>query len=123
MALFKRQSSESKEERRKYFRINRSLRVNYQIGNDALHLAYSTKDISLKGIRLCLYQKLAVGATLKLFIYSPKAKEPVSFLGKVIWTKETPSIDYPFESGIEFDSNDASLVSKIQSFIQSISSK
>jgi c-di-GMP-binding flagellar brake protein YcgR len=123
MVLFKRPSSENKEERRKYLRINRSLRVNYQIGNDVLNLAYSTKDISVAGIHLCLYQKLAVGSILKLYIYFQNSREPVLFLGKVIWTREASSIDYPFEAGIEFDSNDSSLRSKIQSYIQGISPK
>jgi len=98
MGLFKRPSSESKEERRRYIRINHSLRVNYQIGNDILRSDCSTKDISEVGIRLYLYQRLTTETTLKLYIYFKNAMEPVLFLGKVVWTRETPDRDYPFEA-------------------------
>ena len=123
LRLFKRPQPERKEERRRYPRINHSVRVSYQIGNNPLHPDCYTKDISEGGIRLNLYQKLANGTSVKLYIYFQDAKEPVLLLGKVVWTKETPGRDYPFETGIEFDFIDSSLRSKIQSCIQSMPQK
>jgi len=109
------------EERRRYSRISNSLRINYQIANEDLRSTCRSADISEGGIRFSLYQKLEIGTTLKLGIYLQGSTEPVLAIGTVVWTKETPGKEYPFEAGIEFNVFDPSLRSKIQNHIQGIS--
>ena len=121
MGLFNRKPSEGKKELRKYNRISRSLRVDYQIGIDIPRLDCRAKDISEGGMRLNLNQRLALGTFLKLYIYFQDAKEPVLIWGKVVGSRESPSMEYPFDTGIQFDFIDDSLRSKIQSYMQSIS--
>ena len=108
------------EERRRYSRISNSLRINYQIANDALRSNCRSADISEAGIRFSLYQKLRIGTTLKLGIYLQGSTEPVLAIGTVVWTKETPGKEYPFEAGIEFNVFAHSFLNEIKTHIQSI---
>jgi c-di-GMP-binding flagellar brake protein YcgR len=123
MGLFKRREPERGAERRRYPRVTNSLRVNYQIANEILHSDCRTQDISEGGIRLSLYQKLATGTTLKLYIYLQDIAEPVLVLGRVAWIRETPGREYPHDAGIEFDFIDPALRVKIRDYIQTISPK
>lgn len=110
-------------ERRKTPRVNSSLTINYQIPNDTLSSTSITQDISEGGIRLHLFQKLTVGGALKLGIYLQDRSEPAWVFGKVVWVKETPGSEYPYEAGIQFSLFDPSFRSRIHSYIQNISSE
>jgi c-di-GMP-binding flagellar brake protein YcgR len=107
-------------ERRRYPRINYYLRTDYQIANDTLHSNCRTQDISEGGIRLNLYQRVEKGTTLKLGIYLQDFGEPAWVFGNVVWMRETPGKEYPYEAGIEFDFFNPSFRSRIQNHIQSI---
>jgi len=124
MRLFNRKkpvSDRKNEERRRYVRISDSLKINYRIATYALRSNCRSADISEGGIRFNLYQKLEIGATLKLEIYLKDSAEPLSAIGRVAWTKETPGKEYPFEAGIEFNVFAPSFRSEIKNHIQSIS--
>jgi hypothetical protein len=110
-------------ERRKFPRVEDVLRINYQRANDILHSNCLTKDISEGGLRLNLYQKMAIGSVLKLGIYLQDTEEPAWVIGKVAWTRETPGKDYPYEAGIEFYFFGPSFRSRIQDHIQSLTSQ
>ena len=124
MGLFNRKkpvSYRKNKERRRYVRISESLKINYRIVTDALRPNCRSTDISEGGIRFNLYQKLKIGATLKLEIYLKDFPEPLMAISRVVWTKETPGKEYPFEAGIEFDISAPSFRSGIINHIQSIS--
>ncbi len=108
-------------ENRRYFRIRDSLKIDYRIATDDLHANCRSADISEGGIRFNCYQKLKSGDTLKLEIYLKDYAEPLFAIGGVVWTKETPRKEYPFEAGIEFSVISPSFRSKIKSHIQRLS--
>ncbi len=120
LKLIKTYKEKKRQKPRRYERINHSLKISYQIANDTLHVDCQTKDISEKGIRLNLYQKIEIGTTLKLGIYFQGSEEPVWVIGKVVWLKATPKREYPFEAGIEFTFLDASSRFKHQNHIKNI---
>jgi hypothetical protein len=109
-----------KLERRYYPRIASSLQTDYNIGGDLLDSKGAIQNVSVGGICLNLYQKIKVGATLKLGVYLPDITEPAWALGKLVWTRETPRREYPYEAGIEFDLFSPSFRISIQNYIQRI---
>ncbi len=110
-----------KNERRRYPRINTSLRISYQLATDTLHSDCRGKDISEGGVRFTLHQKLEIGMTLKMCLCLQECSEPVWVVGKVVWTRETPGSEYPYEAGIEFTLIEVATRSKIKENIQIIS--
>ena len=123
MRLFKLKKTDKEKNMqipRRFDRISHSLKISYQIANDTLHVNCQTKDISEKGIRLNLYQKIEIGTTLKIGIYFQGSVEPVWVIGKVVWLKATPNREYPFEAGIEFTFLDNSSRIKFKNHIQNI---
>ena len=126
MGLFNRKkpvSDRKNEERRRHVRISDSFRLNYRIAPDGLHSSCCSADISEGGIRFNLYQKLEIGALLKLEIYLKGSAEPLSAIGRVAWIKETPGKEYPFEAGIEFSVFAHSFLNEIKIHIQRIINK
>jgi len=85
------------EERRKAIRVTTELVVKYSV-EKKLHIKLNgeIRNISKKGMRLIVNEKLAEGTLLFLEFDIPEAKEPIQADGKVVWT-----------SG-EFDERDAS---------------
>ena len=123
MRLFNRKKpigDRKNKERRRYVRISDSLKINYRLAADALRANCRSADISEGGIRFNLYQKLEIGDTLKLEIYLKGSAEPLSAIGMVAWTRETPGKEYPFEAGIEFNVFAHSFLNEIKTHIQSI---
>jgi c-di-GMP-binding flagellar brake protein YcgR len=108
--------------RRKYLRVNSAVKINYQIGNDTPRVNCVSRDISEGGVRLSLYQHIKIGTTLKLGIYLQDTAEPEQVFGKLVWEKETPGKDYPFEAGIEFSLFDPVFRSRIHSYVESTAS-
>jgi len=117
----KKQDKDSNKENRGSSRINNLLRIQYQLGTDTLYPNCRSKDVSDTGIRFDLFQRLEVGASLKLGIYLQDHAEPVLVFGKVAWVKETPEAEYPFEAGIKFDLMAPTVSSKIKEHIHHIS--
>ena len=105
-------------ERRRYPRLNDRLRINYQLANDVPHTNCITRDISEGGIRLNLYQKVQTGTVMKLGIDLKDQEEFAWAIGKVVWSRETPTQEYPYEAGIEFYYFGPSFRSRIQNHIQ-----
>ena len=107
-------------ERRQYPRFPSSLLTDYNIGSEPINSIGVTKNISLGGICLNVYQRIKVGATLKLGIYLPDIAEPVAAIGKLVWTRETLGREYPFEAGIKFELFSPSFQTNIQNYINRI---
>jgi Tfp pilus assembly protein PilZ len=111
------------QESRQHSRIENSLRISYQIANDAMHADCLTTDISEGGIRLNLFKRLEVGTTIKLCIYFQDLAQPTYVIGKVAWIKKTPDKKYPYEAGIQFDFFDPAFSSQLQGHLQSLLQK
>ncbi|MFH1458012.1 MAG: PilZ domain-containing protein [Candidatus Omnitrophota bacterium] len=104
-------------ERRKYPRVADCLNIDYKLANDIPHSYCVTRDISEGGVRLNLYQRMKIGTVLKLGIDLKDFTEPAWVIGKVVWAKETPGREYPYEAGIEFSFLANSFRSRIQNHI------
>jgi c-di-GMP-binding flagellar brake protein YcgR len=89
------------EERRQYFRKNKSLAVAYQIQKGFLKIGSRSQDVSEAGMRLSVSQRLPPGVALDLEI-RPEDSLPILATGEVVWLKERDSFRFPFEAGIRF---------------------
>lgn len=96
------------KERRKTIRVNTDLAVWYSI-EKKMHLKIngSIKDISRKGVRLAIGERLAEGALLFLEFGIPDVKGAITADGKVIWASGTfderdSAGKRVFETGVQF---------------------
>ncbi len=89
------------------------------MGSGPPHVDCVTRDISEVGMRLNLYQRIKAGTTLKFGIYMKDAPEPDFVFGKLVWERETPGRQYPYEAGVEFSLFDPSFRSKVHTYVQS----
>ncbi len=119
MGLF-RWKKTAKDRRRRHERVSVLLRINYEVGNDTPRYNCGSMDISEGGVCFGLYQKLAIGTSLKIQVYLHDSTESVLLIGSVTWIKETTGKKYPYEVGIKFDECSAPSVSRIKDHIQSV---
>jgi len=78
------------EEKRKYIRIQAPIVVTYKLVGKSPGSATKktiSKNFSEGGIRLPIYEKLAVGAPLELHIETPFDTIPIVAVGQVVWSK------------------------------------
>jgi c-di-GMP-binding flagellar brake protein YcgR len=98
---------ETKQERRKFVRLNTLVDVVYNKVSPAQKVEVSlTKNISKGGICLIAYDELKVSDKLDLNIYLPEDKTPVHAIGRVAWVQDFVICNIPngkrFDVGIEF---------------------
>jgi c-di-GMP-binding flagellar brake protein YcgR len=111
------------EERRRFVRLNVSVKVEYKVLETAAKEIHSTltKDISGGGICLIGDEELNTGRFLELKIYLPKEQEPILSLGRVVWSKPFIIGDEitgkRFDIGIEFIKIDDTKREKINQYI------
>lgn len=97
----------SGQERRRHFRFENRLDVNYSVEKKA-HIKQSGKtvDISEGGMKLLLDEKLAPGTLLSLKIVLPGMNKHAEVEGEVIWSEDVQELDPSgkrlFHSGIKF---------------------
>lgn len=109
------------EERRKYIRIDKALSLSYEILESFLRPSCRSKDISEGGIRLRIFQRLAPGTALKLWIYLRDFEQPILAVGEVAWLQKQNDKEYPFEVGIRFIEINSSDRDKLSKYIISFS--
>lgn len=96
------------DERRRFIRLNVSVKVEYKLLETQPKEIHSslTKDISGGGICLIADEELKSGTFLELKIYLPKESEPILALGRIAWSKSFIIGDEKtgkrFDVGIEF---------------------
>lgn len=112
------------KERRGAIRVNTELAVRYSI-EKKLHLKLNgaIKDISQKGVRFAVAEKLAEGMLLLLEFDIPGDRENIIADGKVVWTrgdfdKKDAAGKRIFEAGVQFvnikPDDDAKLASYVK---------
>ena len=90
------------KERRKSIRLEETLSVvrcpiKYLFDTNAL-----SRDISEDGICILCSNKVEIGQSIKLGIYLPEYKIPITALGEVMRRNETGDAKFPFMLGIQF---------------------
>lgn len=94
-------------ERRADVRVKRSLKAAYAVEKNSLRKNDTlSKNISLGGILMQLYEKLYPSTLLLLDIFLPDNKEPIIAKGEIMWIKELSTLDEigrrTFDAGIKF---------------------
>ena len=101
-----RQEGKLFKERRKYMRLEASVKVKYTIIGKPGTIKVFSKDISAGGLCLLLDEQLAVDTPLQLEIRIPDLKEPFHTIARVVWQKGFESVGAEpkahFTTGIEF---------------------
>ena len=96
------------EERRKFIRIDAGMDFTYRLkGAKAAVEKAVTKNISPCGIGGFINKDIKKGAWLELSVALPGQKDPISAMGKVIWTADEK--DGKINSGIKFEEIDADM--------------
>jgi len=100
-----------KEERRKFPRLNKSVKIRFKVLTDLERKIFpefdtyvtlaKSKNISINGLCLESEQELLPNTIIGLEIFFPEVSQPIRALGKVIWSKKSES-GSSFYSGIEF---------------------
>jgi len=109
------------QERRKFIRIGKSLKISYQVLETLLRGGSRSKDISEGGICLYIYEELKSGLILKLWIELEKSKKPIVAISRVVWCRKRAGIEPPFEIGIRFIQIDPQDLVKLRKYILSLS--
>lgn len=118
------------EEKREHQRYNHSFEVEYSPkGNGVIYSTSLTRNISKGGMCMPVLSRLVRrGDPIKVDIFpNNDGKDPVSFHGQVMWTRETTSASNPSsldaEAGIKFIDPDRRLLEKIFSKIPAYESE
>lgn len=110
------------DDRRSTERLNISLEVKYFINGKFADV--KSVDISRKGIRLMLDEKIEKGADLRLEIKLPNDSDIVKTRGEVVWSKEAKdekeTTKRLFNTGIKFIKTDRNDEKKLFDFIRSL---
>lgn len=104
------------KERRKYIRMDASIKFTYKIkGDKGWPKKTVTKNISHGGIRGLVDKKIKKGDELELNIDIPNLKKPIYAITKVIWTadKKADKID----AGIKFEEIDTEMKNKFLEYM------
>lgn len=95
-------------ERRGSVRINKVLKAKYAVDINKKNDKKDTisKNISLGGILMQLYEKLNPSTLIAIDIFLPNEPHPISAKGEVVWVKELSDLDNVgrriFNAGIKF---------------------
>jgi len=110
-------------ERRSVDRLNISLQVKYYANGSTL--ATQSADISARGIRLLLDEKIEKGSPLRMEIKLPEDDRLIQASGEVVWAEESKedeknSVKRFFNTGIKFSGFQNSDNEKLFDFIQNL---
>ena len=106
-------------ERRKYFRADLPLKVNYTVIDAPVgYKQISIKDIGAGGMRLPFKEELAPGTLLDIQLELTKEQKSISLKARVIWVRPIiDNRDYPYEAGLEFIDLDFAKRNMINNYI------
>lgn len=110
-------------ERRSLMRLNVSLEVKYFTNSKPIYA--KSVDISTKGIRLLLDEKIEKGTPLRLEIKLPGEEHLIKARGDVVWTEESiedekESAKRLFNTGIQFGKFQNSDDKRLFNFVHSL---
>jgi len=113
---------EPQDERRKFVRLDRLVDIVYRkhqtLEKEKLTLS---RNISIGGICLVVYEKLKESQLLELDLCIPEEKIPIKALGKVVWVHEyiigNVSKDRRYDVGIEFIEISDEDVNKVNKYV------
>ena len=106
-------------ERRKYFRIDESLKLSYESkGMDNILSQCNIKNISQGGVCFPTMYNLLTGDVLDLEIKLPEFLESVKAEGKIVWKKEEYFANFRYLLGIEFNALAPAQEEKLASHIK-----
>ena len=113
-------------ERRAFPRVSFNVEVSYKIISSPekiSDLTMRSKDISGGGIRIVALERLDPDTMLDLKFLLPGSKEPISAIGRVVWTEEftvgTLDSSKACEAGVQFVSISKEDRQKINQFVLS----
>ncbi|MFH1768166.1 MAG: PilZ domain-containing protein [Candidatus Omnitrophota bacterium] len=113
-------------ERRQYPRLTASVDIKYSVvPANSLNEIGCTKNISIGGICLIVYEKVEIGSVLFLEFILPDTNDSIKATGNVAWTEEfSISTDAMprYDVGIEFINIDKDARDKISRYILTIDS-
>ncbi len=102
----KQQEGKPFKERRKYVRLEASVKVKYTVIGKPGTIKVFSKNISAGGLCLLLDEQLAVDTPLQLEIKIPDLKGSIRAIARVVWQKDFESAGAEpkvyFTTGIEF---------------------
>jgi c-di-GMP-binding flagellar brake protein YcgR len=113
-------------ERRASVRVPAHFKTRYCVDHRSLSFMENsrTKNISLGGILMQLYEKINPQTILVLDIFLPDEKTPLPARGQVVWIQELPSPDNigrkTFDAGIKFVAMEPKDRDKLNSKIKNI---
>ena len=113
-------------ERRASVRVPANFKTRYCVDRNPTPFMENThsKNISLGGILLQLYEKIYPQTMLVLDIFLPDDADPIPAKGQVVWIQELPAPDSigrkAFDAGIKFVSLDTRDRDRLDSKIKSI---
>jgi len=88
-------------ERRRFVRFDIPADINYRILESlSKHTPSYTKNISEKGIRIALPDKIEPGTNIELTVTFKGDPQPISCFGRVAWIKKRPNSS-GFDAGVE----------------------
>jgi c-di-GMP-binding flagellar brake protein YcgR len=87
-------------ERRKNLRLQESLKIKYRILKQFRNYEAASEDLSEKGIRLLVSEKLPIGTQMEVKIYILDTKKPIIAIGEVIWLRPGNLPELPYTAGI-----------------------
>ncbi len=94
------------KERRKYLRLEASVKVKYTVIGKPGTIKVFSKNISAGGLALLLDEQLAIDTPLQLQIKLPDLKASIRAIAQVVWQKDFESAGVEpkvhFTTGIEF---------------------
>ena len=94
------------EERRSHKRFNKNLEMEYNVEKKPRLKNGRTVDLSKRGMKLLLDEKLPKGAILGLKMYIPEKRQTIEVEAEVVWTNDADNKDIygkrSFFSGLKF---------------------
>jgi len=91
------------DERRRYIRIDESLKISYRVVSPPDGWGNSTSmNISEGGISFPIDQRLLPGLILDLRVNLSGSMEPIEATGEVIWINNRTTAQFPYVVGVKF---------------------
>jgi c-di-GMP-binding flagellar brake protein YcgR len=90
------------EERRRFVRINKNVRISYRVQKGFLRTETKSKNVSQGGISFAIPQRLADGVVIEMQIHILDSDSSIDALGKVLWSYPVTNEQHPFMVGVEF---------------------
>ena len=92
------------EDRRKFFRFDAPIAIQYSTEKDRADVPVKTKNVSREGVSFATDKKLDKNEVLKMKFEIPGDNFPVFAQGTVVWISKCPRTESIFDVGIKMNS-------------------